>query len=129
MQAARGMLAGTLAVSLGRDGPIGPHAVETSELARCSFPFGGRFGSVITSKNDRPAPASLRDVSPNRPITEVEFSPNSSVRFVGRLSRQRPPTFRSQKESIQLMATITRSKAVVELDAATVRFCGDSGDG
>jgi 2-oxoglutarate/2-oxoacid ferredoxin oxidoreductase subunit alpha len=27
------------------------------------------------------------------------------------------------------MATITRSKAVVELDAATVRFCGDSGDG
>ncbi len=27
------------------------------------------------------------------------------------------------------MATTTRSKAVVELDAATVRFCGDSGDG
>jgi 2-oxoglutarate ferredoxin oxidoreductase subunit alpha len=27
------------------------------------------------------------------------------------------------------MATITRSKTLVELDAATVRFCGDSGDG
>ena len=27
------------------------------------------------------------------------------------------------------MATATRPKAVVELDAATVRFCGDSGDG
>src|SRR6478735_5274311 len=27
------------------------------------------------------------------------------------------------------MATITRTKSVVELDAATVRFCGDSGDG
>jgi 2-oxoglutarate/2-oxoacid ferredoxin oxidoreductase subunit alpha len=27
------------------------------------------------------------------------------------------------------MATITRTKPLVELDAATVRFCGDSGDG
>jgi 2-oxoglutarate ferredoxin oxidoreductase subunit alpha len=27
------------------------------------------------------------------------------------------------------MATITRTKPIVELDAATVRFCGDSGDG
>ncbi len=27
------------------------------------------------------------------------------------------------------MATITRTKSLVELDAATVRFCGDSGDG
>src|SRR6478736_9364856 len=27
------------------------------------------------------------------------------------------------------MATITRPKSTVELDAATVRFCGDSGDG
>src|SRR3954471_2985997 len=27
------------------------------------------------------------------------------------------------------MATTTRSKPLVELDAATVRFCGDSGDG
>ena len=27
------------------------------------------------------------------------------------------------------MATTTRSKTIVELDAATVRFCGDSGDG
>jgi 2-oxoglutarate ferredoxin oxidoreductase subunit alpha len=27
------------------------------------------------------------------------------------------------------MATTTRSKRIVELDAATVRFCGDSGDG
>src|SRR6188474_2974417 len=27
------------------------------------------------------------------------------------------------------MATITRTKSIVELDAATVRFCGDSGDG